>query len=289
MSFSIRANGGRQLAEVEIERLSGQAGLGHFRLFLNLKIRIDAQSGSDEHLVDLSAEALVGGTPLGRFRQSPQGTPVRTATAAFPVTTVLEMELDRTRLEAVENRRGGGGLELILNVHADVEGPNGLRRDFSQLVHHVNQGVWVSILEQMGYRKTLLLEIPVPDRAAAPALAKAVDLLVQAQGAVGRGDYRETVGLCRDVMEAMSEALADDDAGSPIAQELFAGQRQMSKTQRLQLLRRALKTFTHPARHHDAASGAFDWERTDGLMALTIAAALVAAAPPPGGASSGGG
>lgn len=188
MSFSIRANGSRQLAEVDIEGLTGQAGLGHFRLFLNLKIRLDGQSGNDERLVDLTAEALVGGAPFGRFRQSPQGTPVKMATPAYAVTTALEMELDRGRLEAIENRRGGGGLELMLNMHADVEGPNGLRRDFSQVVHHINQGVWVSILEQMGYQKTLLIEVPVPDRAAAPELAKAVDLLARAQGAAGRGD-----------------------------------------------------------------------------------------------------
>lgn len=77
----------------------------------------------------------------------------------------------------------------------------------------------------------------------------------------------------------MSGALGDDDSGAAPGQELFAGQRQMTKAQRQQLLRRALTTFTHPARHHDAASGAFDWERSDGLMAVTIAAALVAAAP----------
>ncbi len=54
-------------------------------------------------------------------------------------------------------------------------------------------GVWVRVLEAMGYQERLLLEVPVPDVQAPPELRDAVNLLARAQDAIARGDYRDAV------------------------------------------------------------------------------------------------
>jgi hypothetical protein len=276
MSFQFRGKGGRALLDGDVEALFGQPALGHFRLLLNLKLHLFANGGED--LIDLAAQALIGGLPVGWFRALPS-TSLGNLIGDTTTTVALEMELDRARLESIEGRRAGGNLELHLQLHATIAGsPGGSRREFQQVVHHVNQGVWISILEQMGYRRTLLLEVPMPDSQANPEILKAVESLAKAQGATMRGDYREAVGLCRDVMEAFGAALGDDDTKT-VLPELFKGQRQMDKGQRQQLLRRALKVLTHPARHRDQSAAAIEWSRADALSTVTIAAALLFSSP----------
>jgi hypothetical protein len=252
---------------------------------VNLKIHLSGDA--QERLSNLDAQALVVGAPIGWFRSTPM-TSVQTLVPGASAIVSLEMELDRARLEAIEVRRAGGNLDLTLNLHAEVASPAGAtRREFQQVTHHINQGVWVAILEQVGYQRTLLVEMPVPNAQADRRFRRAIDALSDAQRAASWGDYREAVGLCRDVMEAFGEAVGDDDAQT-VLPELFNGQRQMDKAQRQQLLRRALKVFTHPARHRDSSALAFEWSRADAAAALTISAALLASAPEPGPAGSAG-
>jgi len=78
----------------------------------------------------------------------------------------------------------------------------------------------------MDYRKVMLLELPVPDAHLSPELAAAATSLGQAQQAMARGDYREAVGLCRDVLEEIMRALKDDDNID------FSGAREMDKAKR---------------------------------------------------------
>ena len=140
----------------------------------------------------------------------------------------------------------------------------------------VNQGMWVQVLEQLGYRKTLLLEVPVVGKDISPDLAAAAADLQHAQRAMERGDYRDAVGHCRDVMENVLRALKDDDAID------FSNQRTMDKAERLRLLRRAFRVLTHPARHRDEVSVAIDWNRIDAACAISIAAALLTELSAPG-------
>ncbi len=106
--------------------------------------------------------------------------------------------------------------------------------------------------------------------AAPPGLKDAVNLLARAQDAMARGDHRDAVGDCRDVVERIDSALklSVDQAG-------FENQREKTKAERLKLIIRSLKVFTHPARHSDDASFAFEWNRLDASFAISAVAALI--------------
>lgn len=77
----------------------------------------------------------------------------------------------------------------------------------------MNQGGWVGVLEQMGYRRTLLIEVPVPSDGRPAGLVQAVELLGKAQEHILHGRDRDTVAACRVVLEAIAAALGDTEQG----------------------------------------------------------------------------
>jgi hypothetical protein len=128
----------------------------------------------------------------------------------------------------------------------------------------------------MGYRKTLLLEIPMPDSDAPEELRKAVEHLRQAQDLMIHGRYREAVGACRDVLDSLGAGLADEQDQPPEAvRGWFEGTRGLDKAGRVRLARRALKVLTHPARHADEVSARHEWGPVDAMSIVTATAALM--------------
>lgn len=207
-----------------------------------------------------------------------QQLPISPASYGISAQVTLEVDLDCWRLEAVEAVRNGGDLQLLMVMHAIVEDHASNRRVHQQgLNHTINQGVWVRILEAMGYQKRLLLEVPVTDAQVSPELAAAVNLLARAQDAAARGDYRDAVAGCRDVIERIDSALKAE-----IDRAAFENLREKSKAERLKLILRAVKVFTHPAKHSDDVSVAMEWNRVDASFAISAVAALITELSAPG-------
>jgi hypothetical protein len=163
-------------------------------------------------------------------------------------------------------------------VYCTLEDSVGNTRPHSQQMSNtINQGVWVRILEAMDYQKRLLLEVPVPDAQAAPELKDAVNLLARVQDAMARGDYRDAIGGCRDVVERIDSALK-----LGVDKATFENSRDKTKAERIKLIIRSLKVFTHPARHSDDASVAFEWSRLDAFFAVSSVAAVITELAAPG-------
>jgi hypothetical protein len=205
----------------------------------------------------------------------------------FPLTTyqhtstrniTLEIELDARRIEAIERVRIGGDLFFRVNLCGVAHGG---REKSSQPVHatlqyRANQSTWAEVLEQMDYRQTMLLEIPVPRDDTGPQLPEAAKHLQTAQTHMLRGHFRDAVGACRDVMESLSAALNDEGDQLPeVIKSWFEGTRSMGKEERLRIVRRAIKILTHPARHADEVSTSIEWGPTDARAAIIMAAALL--------------
>jgi len=272
---------GRIYAEVKMTGLQGQPGLGFHRLLVHLDlIFMPLPEGEGAELQDLSGELMVEGRYLCQLRpmQEAPRVPVGKYSGSYPLVMVADLSLQQ--LEAIEGIRLGKGLtigaKLSMTWSGRVQNRIGLiRLPSDHLSHQVNQGTWAEILQQMGYRRVMLLEIPVPDERSSPELAEATAHLAKAQQALDRGEYREAVGCCRDVLESLSVALGDSDNQDPEVQSLFKNIRSMDKEARLRVLRRALKLLCHPARHADEVSAKIDWYRNDATSAITMIAALL--------------
>jgi len=187
----------------------------------------------------------------------------------------MEIELDARRVEAIEETRRGGGFLLRLDIRGQLtQGPRP-RPAFESIHHPVNQATWVEVLAQMGYGRTLLLEVPMPAIEETPRLADSVKHLEKAQQAMLRGEWREAAGCCRDVLEALADAVGDADVSDPEVKTLFVNARAMGKDARLRSLRRALMIMSPPARHADQVATAFEWERRDARVLYAAVAMLV--------------
>jgi hypothetical protein len=190
----------------------------------------------------------------------------------------LEIEAEAIRIEAIENIRLGNELEFVLRIYALANAADSKRIEVvdSELHYHVNQSKWVEILRNMGYCRIILLEIPVFNEEISPLFPEAVEHLKNAQKHMLNGHFRDSVGACRDVLEAVSMALKDDSGQMPeTIESWFQGQRDMSKEERLRLVRRALKVVTHPARHADEVASQIEWSPEDAKAVITMTAAIL--------------
>jgi hypothetical protein len=282
MTFHINSplGAGTTFGTGSVASVRGERGLGYFRLNMTLDFVIEPAGSSVgqsdlPQLTELMTEARIGGRSIGRFIPMVPGYlpvrsyPQRSNRASIPLTC----ELDRARVEAIEGARAGGHLALDISVN----GRFGNGEAFSGSEPYVvNQGVWIEALADMGYQRTLLVEVPMPDPNAQPELADAVALLAEAQGHLQLGHDRDAVGSLRDVLEQVKLAFGDDDTiDRDLNRALFDGSRSMTKGERLRVLRRALMLVTHPARHRDQVSVAIDWSRIDATQMITMTAAFV--------------
>jgi hypothetical protein len=278
-SIPLPAGGGRRFGTGSISRLRGEQALGFYRLNMTIDFVVEPAGSATEQdppaLTELVAEARIGGRFLGRFVPAETGSlPLRSYPGHSNQSSVtLTCELDRSRVEAIEEARAGGNLQLDVRIQGRFSDGTSFQGDEQ---HTVNQGVWVEVLAEMGYQRTLLIEVPAPDPHAQPELAKAVDFLAQAQRHLRLGYYRDAVGALRDVLDQAKLAFGDDDTIPPdLDRVLFQNSHSMSKAERLRVLRRALKLVTHPARHRDQVSVAIEWSRTDAAQMITMVAAFI--------------
>ena len=272
---------GTVVAEVKIARVQGQVGWGVHRLLVHLDLlfmRMPEGEGAILHelIGDLQIEGRYTGS-LKLFQELGQFS-IGQYQGSFPVVLVTDLSL--RQLQAIEDLRQGKGLTIGVNIAmtcwGKLHGGNGLLRASSgHLSYQVNQGAWIEVLNELGYRKIMLLEIPDLADSLAPELTETVAHLSKAQQALHRGEYREAVGCCRDVLESLSTALGDRDVQDPEFQVFFNDIRSKDKAARLRLVRRAMKTLSHPARHADEVATQIEWNRIDATAVITMVAALL--------------
>lgn len=259
-----------KLAHVRVAGMNGSSGIGFFRLMVHLEF-IFTSGGDEATLFPLTGRLAVGNRDVGHLF-SPAAELTKATSRDYPDTKVLYIDLDRSRIEALEAIRNGGALSLDVHVAGQViSKQHGLcsLRDASDS-YQLNQSGWIDILRQMGYGETMLIEVPVTD-----GIGKTTEYLAAAQKAIGLGHYREAVGACRDVLEALSMGVGDSDERDSDFTALFANTRTKDKQARLRVLRKALKILTHPARHVDEVTVPFDWNREDAVSAIAATAALL--------------
>lgn len=273
--------GARGFADATLGQASGEACVGFYRILFQVSMQVfGADPPAD--LRDLRMDVtLPGHTParVGRLLPEPQFLPIRSYPQARPTQAAFALELDAARLEGLEAARNGGDVKLQLTWLSTIADPNGtLYHDSRPEPFEINQTSWIKVLNQLGYAKLMLLEVPLFD-GLGTAFGEAAAHLRKARDAMLRGEYREAVGCCRDVIEALTRALGDKDEQ---LKKLLDDTRALDKADRLRLVRQALKVLTHPARHADEVAAAIDWTRTDAAAVITMTAAIMQELAAPG-------
>lgn len=270
-------------ADLDWRTIQGQPGLGFHRFMAYVAITLHPRSSGEEvSVMNIHGELSVSGHGgpehfLAYLRRQDIATPLTTYPHIQKRPLTLEVELDGGRMEALERIRLGGDLSFRMNLSGVACGREGGPQPVQATLHYrANQSTWMETLAQMGYRRTMLMEVSVLSDAASPQWPEAAKHLQAAQTHMLRGHFRDAVGACRDVMEALSAALNDEGGQVPEAiKSWFEGTRSMGKEERLRIVRRAFKLMTHPARHADEVSTSIEWGPEDAKAALIITAALV--------------
>jgi hypothetical protein len=270
---------GRDYGQSRVASVRGERAIGASRLLVQFEVRLIAAAKGEEIYysapgADLTISPKVGqGALAGTL--SPVSTPqvFRNYEYQSSVSPILDLYLDAGRVEAIERLRAGGDLVLNGTFWARADGPQGFTIVHEAFVHPVNQSHWIEILHQMGYGRRLLIEVEAPDENADPAFAEAVKHIEAARDAMLRGKWRECVGQCRDVLEAVGLALAESNENEIPWASIGSNQKELDKPSRLRIVRRALKLLTHPARHVDDVTVRMDWEREDAVSVLSMTVA----------------
>jgi len=270
---------GRLFADVELGTPLGQSGLGCFRLLLPIRWTFHSyQESSAWSLSGIGGRVEVSfpNAPrryLGLLSSSDGRVSVRKINGSSLEHTQHFLELDRARIEAIEACRDGKDLVLNVSLWAKAVAESTVERAATEIAHHIEQGSWVRILGEMEYRRSVLLEVPVPNAQASPALFKAVAALERAQLAHQRGEYRDSVAACRDVLEELATALQESDIADSRPPSLPDNRNSWTKEHRWENLRDALRILTHAAKHADQYTSGIAWNRADATTAIAIVAA----------------
>lgn len=276
--------GATTFAKLDLKTLRGEPGLGFYRLIAQVDVTTHGrQAGEEVSVTNIRGEVQVHGKDprdryLGNLRRLGTDSSLMTYQHTGNNNFQLEIEMDARRVEAIEEIRLGEDLFFTLTVYGLAYGEREKRSQSvsTTLQYRANQSAWIEILQQMGYRRTMLLEIPLLGDEVSPRFPEAAEHLKTAQTHLLRGHFRDAVGTCRDVIESLSVALSDESAQLPeTVKSWFEGTRSMSKEERFRLVRRALKVLTHPARHADEVSASIEWRLTDARAAIVMVATLL--------------
>lgn len=270
-------------AELDVKNFQGDSGLGFYRLIA--KVSITTHGRKPEEAVDVSnigGELWVRGKDancyLGYMKHMKAYDPVKTRELTNSREIQLEIELDSSRIEAIEKIRHGGELIFTLEIQGAATCEQGMDTQSvtGQLQYRANQSTWIEILELMRYKRTLLLEVPVMSNEISTHFPKAVKHLETAQTQLLKGHFREAVGACRDVLESLTKALGDKtNQTKNKIKDAVDNQSQLSKEERLRLVRWALITLTHPARHADKVAEKMEWGPEDARAIIMITTAIL--------------
>lgn len=193
------------------------------------------------------------------------------------------LDLTHHQIEQIEQFRNGQDLQFETTLQCEVtiqETTNGKQyttTSESDLRVDVNQSSWLKSLQQMGYGKYLLFEVPLTD-SKSEIPEKILNHLSSARNHLNKGHYDVTIQKCRFIFERMREFLKDNKAIGK-AHDMFCqgNRKEMTKTDRAYLIRYAVYHFTHLAHHphEDEEGDKVTFTRQEAVLLLSQTASLV--------------
>lgn len=189
----------------------------------------------------------------------------------------LYVDLASERLEALERLRRGGSLFFQFDLRMLVRSEErGMQLGFDKLNYEAQLSDWSGMLQQLGYLDCLLVSVELPI-GVPEALRNAVEQLRAAHQDLIAGRYDACIGRCRIAMDAL-EAVVEYGTVVADVRQAFATKNDreaMPKRARADLVRLAVRHYTHLA-HHVGNSGAPElFSRQDALFILSAVAGTV--------------
>src|SRR5882762_2969090 len=162
----------REVAEVGVIRVSGEPALGFYRLEVTVEVLPKRKTLNIQSIARFGGELLLKATAGGRPLPLASLQPYSNGPTSLPWNTdgerlylYLVADLDRSRLDALEEIRAGR--DIIMTVRLNVELQEGVSTNGAVLLmdHPLKRDAWIEILKNVGYAEKILMEFPSLPRA----------------------------------------------------------------------------------------------------------------------------
>ncbi|WP_060880189.1 MULTISPECIES: hypothetical protein [Streptomyces] len=202
-----------QAARLELKSVSGRSGLGVMQLCFKFEASCRHDASAQRPMwFEGKVSAFGLGSSSGYLgRLVVESSPVTLHSLAATTTFTLVVDLDHRQLQIIEEHRTGG-VKFILEVTGTAMRDGSLERiGVGSIEYEVNQSNWAAILEQMQYRRLLLVELDAPDVNRSAEFAAALDYYRDAEKQYVKHEWRLTVEALRQTLAALVGKKADDE------------------------------------------------------------------------------
>ncbi|MEU9359021.1 hypothetical protein AB0D35_13055 [Streptomyces sp. NPDC048301] len=202
-----------QAARLELKSVSGRSGLGVMQLRFQFEASCRKEASAQRPMWFEGKVSTFGlGSSSGYLgRLVVESSPVTLYDLAATTTFDLVVDLDHRQLQIIEEHRTGA-LKLNLEVTGTAMRDGNLERiGVGSIEYEVNQSNWAAILEQMQYRRLLLVELDAPGVNRSAEFAAALDYYRDAEKQYVKHEWRLTVEALRQTLAALVGMKADDE------------------------------------------------------------------------------
>ncbi|GAA1725294.1 hypothetical protein [Streptomyces yatensis] len=264
---------------LDLKKVQGSSGLGVMQLRFHVEASCRDELAAQKPLWfegGLFAEGL--GTSSGYVRRLiVEDSPVTLHSLAATTTFVLVADVEHRQLQVIEEHRTRGmKFRLQLTGTAMTDG-NLTRIGVGNLECEVNQSDWAAILEQMQYRRLLLIELDAPDTARSSEFKVALDYYRDAEKQYLKQEWRLTLEALRQSLAALVGKKADDEHDTADVETAAKDLRKESNKTRVgyppraEQVRRALKFMADLGAHPEVA----ETTKTDAYSTLLMVGGLL--------------
>ena len=278
--------GALAIAEPRIARVIGASGIGFGRLRFSLELHFQPIAEYLKELGIVELGSLTGFVSASCQRDS-QFKPLGVAvpeTSWFTTAAdsnlpkheelLLLLDLPWEQIEALEEVRGGGSLFFQIDLRLQLRSRRGVHVGYQTVSFEANLSIWSDVLKQLGYRELLVVAVELPLDAPAE-LRSAIEQLGAAHQDLIGGRYDSVVSRCRMAMDALDKAVPSENGAEKLIEVFSQGRKAMSKRARADLVRLAVRHYTHLAHHVDSDGSPESFSRQDALFILTAAAGAI--------------
>lgn len=267
------------IAEPRFEGISGMRVAGGYVLRFTLVFNVFSCEGLTRPIVVFGPSRVAlndaGGLFLGfALPETPQ--PFRVGDHGLTSRVIFDLHLTPAAMEEVERLRNGQGVTMTIALQPEIRMPGELQVGFENVLCQVNVAAWLVALEQTGYGRSMLFEVPLP--ADLPGLGVVADRMEAARKHLTQGHYSEVVAACRMALEDLTKSLGQSAALTAVLQLPRSAKHQLDLAQRELLMRQALTDFTSLAHHTTGVPMGELFDRNAAQLALGTTAALVSSA-----------
>ncbi|MGW7127327.1 hypothetical protein ACWGIA_03090 [Streptomyces bobili] len=248
-------------ARLDLKKVQGSSGLGLMQLRFQVEASCRDETAAQKPLWfegRLYAEGL--GSTSGYVRSLVvEDSPVTLHSLAATTTFVLVVDVDHRQLQVIEEHRTGG-MKFRLQLTGTTMNDGNLERiGVGSIECELTQSDWAAILEQMQYRRLLLIELDAPDANRSDEFKVALDFYRDAEKQYLKQEWRLTVEALRQSLAALVGKTADEeDEAADVDAAFKTLRREASKSKvgyppRAEQVRRALKFMCDLGAHPETA------------------------------------